>query len=188
VKIKTVSGSVEFDDNKRTVLVKNKGMFKKDVSCRYDDILSFDLIDEGTTVTSGGLGRALVGGALFGPLGALVGGTTGKKKQNTKCERLQVSLTINNQASPIAYMDIVTVPLPRKSMAFQNALKDAEKIMSKLEVICHENEAVSQYNQQQYIAAPVSGADEIMRFKALADSGVISQEEFETKKRQLLGI
>lgn len=33
-----------------------------------------------------------------------------------------------------------------------------------------------------------SAADEILKFKQLADSGVISQEEFESKKKQLLGI
>lgn len=37
-------------------------------------------------------------------------------------------------------------------------------------------------------AAPVSAADEIKKFKDLADAGVISQEEFEAKKRQLLGL
>jgi hypothetical protein len=37
-------------------------------------------------------------------------------------------------------------------------------------------------------AASVSVADEIMKFKGLLDAGVISQEEFDQKKKQLLGI
>lgn len=39
--------------------------------------------------------------------------------------------------------------------------------------------------------APVvqtSAADELVKFKSLLDAGVISQEEFDTKKKQLLGI
>ena len=35
---------------------------------------------------------------------------------------------------------------------------------------------------------PVGAADEIGKFKALLDSGVITQEEFDQKKKQLLGL
>ncbi len=34
----------------------------------------------------------------------------------------------------------------------------------------------------------VSGADEILKYKKLMDEGVLSKEEFEVKKRQLLGL
>ena len=37
-------------------------------------------------------------------------------------------------------------------------------------------------------SAPVSNADEIKKYKELLDSGVISQEEFDAKKKQLLGL
>lgn len=33
-----------------------------------------------------------------------------------------------------------------------------------------------------------SSADELMKFKELLDSGVITQEEFDVKKKQLLGL
>lgn len=36
--------------------------------------------------------------------------------------------------------------------------------------------------------APVSSADELKKFKELLDMGVISQEEFDAKKKQLLGL
>ena len=36
--------------------------------------------------------------------------------------------------------------------------------------------------------APVSAADELRKFKELLDSGVITQEEFDAKKKQLLGL
>ena len=37
-------------------------------------------------------------------------------------------------------------------------------------------------------AQPLSSADEIKKFKDLLDSGVITQEEFDAKKKQLLGL
>ncbi|MCD4643723.1 hypothetical protein AR454_16685 [Bacillus mycoides] len=38
------------------------------------------------------------------------------------------------------------------------------------------------------VAAAVSGADEILKYKELLDQGVITEEEFQAKKQQLLGI
>ena len=35
---------------------------------------------------------------------------------------------------------------------------------------------------------PQSNADELRKFKELLDSGVITQEEFDAKKKQLLGL
>lgn len=56
---------------------------------RFQDINDFEVMEERDTQsisythqktkTKGGLGRALVGGALFGPAGAIVGGATGKR-------------------------------------------------------------------------------------------------------------
>lgn len=41
---------------------------------------------------------------------------------------------------------------------------------------------------QQSTSAPFSAADEIRKFKELLDMGAITQEEFDAKKKQLLGI
>ena len=38
------------------------------------------------------------------------------------------------------------------------------------------------------VVAPVSNAEELKKFKELLDLGVISQEEFDAKKKQLLGL
>ncbi|MGW6193065.1 SHOCT domain-containing protein [Bacillus cereus] len=38
------------------------------------------------------------------------------------------------------------------------------------------------------VASSVSGADEILKYKELLDQGVITEEEFQAKKKQLLGI
>lgn len=38
------------------------------------------------------------------------------------------------------------------------------------------------------VTAAVSPADELLKFKQLLDSGIITQEEFDEKKRQILGL
>ena len=40
----------------------------------------------------------------------------------------------------------------------------------------------------QPTSSAASSADEIMKFKELLDSGVITQEEFDAKKKEILGV
>ena len=47
----------------------------------FDDLVSYEIIENGDTVSKGGLGSAIVGGALFGGVGAVVGGITGGKEK-----------------------------------------------------------------------------------------------------------
>ncbi|MBR5012842.1 MAG: SHOCT domain-containing protein [Clostridia bacterium] len=43
-------------------------------------------------------------------------------------------------------------------------------------------------NAQQNGQSAISSADELKKFKELLDMGVITQEEFDQKKKQLLGL
>jgi len=49
-------------------------------------------------------------------------------------------------------------------------------------------EAKTGKNAPQVITQQTSSADELKKFKELLDSGIITQEEFDTKKKQLLGL
>jgi len=43
-------------------------------------------------------------------------------------------------------------------------------------------------NGEKHVVNNISSADEILKFKQLLDTGIISAEEFEAKKKQLLGL
>lgn len=45
-----------------------------------------------------------------------------------------------------------------------------------------------QFSQKNETVASVSQADELKKYKELLDTGIISQEEFDSKKKQILGI
>lgn len=50
------------------------------------------------------------------------------------------------------------------------------------------DEDIAKMNAQQNGAAAVSEADEIFKYKNLLDIGVITLDEFEQKKKQLMGL
>jgi hypothetical protein len=70
------------DENARLWAI-GKGMFpslKKAVPYSYDDIVDFELLEDGSSIIKGGVGSSIVRAALFGGIGAVVGSATGKKK------------------------------------------------------------------------------------------------------------
>lgn len=65
-------------------------------------------------------------------------------------------------------------------------IKCDKKVLEKLSmlIVAEEDQATSQTATE----AQPSAADEIIKFKQLLDAGILTQEEFDVKKKQLLGI
>lgn len=103
----------------------------------YSDLLSYELMEDDSIVTSGGVGQALVGGALFGGLGAVAGGITGKRTQKKKIESLIIKVTLNNFDCPCLMLPLITKSTKSTSKEYQTALNEAHTIMSALDVITH---------------------------------------------------
>lgn len=149
----------------------------------YSDIIDCDLIEDEDSITKGGLGRAVAGGLLFGGVGAVVGGITGGKKTKSIVNSMKIKITVNDMTDPVAYVTLISAPTKTSSFIYKTAEKTAHEILSAIAVILNENAASNPAAE-----VSMSETDEIRRYKQLLDDGIISQEEFETKKKQLLGI
>lgn len=68
---------------------------------KFSDIISYDLEVNSQSVASGGLGRAVAGGVLFGGTGAIVGVVTGGKKTKTKVKGGVLKITVNSFDKPV---------------------------------------------------------------------------------------
>lgn len=183
---KVIGAEVEFDDNNKKWLVKS-GIFKTKKNAQlfdYDDILDFELLDDGESIMQGGLGRALVGGALFGGVGAVVGGVTGKRKNKSICKSLKIKVTLKNINNPVVYINFIENDTKRDGFMYKIAFQNAQECLSVLQIICD----VQQPGQTLKTEQPSSATEEIIKYKELMDQGIITQEEFEAKKKQLLGL
>ena len=103
----------------------------------FDDLLSYELIEDDSIVTSGGVGQALIGGAIFGGFGAVAGGITAKRVQKKKVESLMIKTTLNSFDHPCILIPLITRPTKTNSKEYQNAFNDAHNILSVLDVITH---------------------------------------------------
>lgn len=75
-----------------------------------------------------------------------------------------------------------------------NASQDENTVMfskdsnKQIERIKNTLEDLQRTSQAPTLVTSVSVADEIMKFKGLLDAGIITQQEFDNKKKQLLGL
>lgn len=165
----------------------NKGFKIGNNIFEYSNLLSFELLEDGETITKGGLGRAVAGGLLFGGVGAIVGGVTGGKKSSGVCSSLKLRVTLRNAHIDTVYIDFINTETKTKSFIYKAAQENAQSCISALEIIADQNRS-GQSELTSTTTQTVSAADEIAKFKQLADQGIITQEEFEAKKKQLLGL
>ena len=153
----------------------------------YSQIVSCEVKDESYTTVTGTkqevtktstgsmAGRAIVGAAIAGPLGAVVGGATAKKKteviDNTKTvthHHYYVIITLADVSTPMVKID-----------CGKTNHRIAEKIKAILVGI------ISQKVSKP--AAPKSIADELAKLAVLKEKGILTDEEFTQQKQLLLG-
>lgn len=107
----------------------------------FDQLIRYELIQDDSIVSSGGVGMALVGGVIFGGFGAIAGGITGKKKTKKKIESLILNVTVNDFDCPNIWVPFITSSTKIDSKKYQDSLHEAYTLMSTLDTIAH-------YNQQ----------------------------------------
>ena len=130
----------------------------------YESDVPDDLM---VTETKGGIGRAVIGAAVAGPVGAIVGAATAKTETRKGRSKENVSIRF---ALPLGESSLPTTVYPGGMTTFLKSCKGGQ--------------------EKPQVAAPVapSVADELLKFKQLLDMGAITEEEYNAKKAQLLGL
>ena len=137
----------------------------------FDEVAGYesDVPDDLTvTETKGGIGRAVIGAAVAGPVGAIVGAATAKT-ETRKGSRSKENVSIRF-ALPLGESSLPTAVYPGGMTAFLKSCKVRQ--------------------EKPQVAAPAASnvADELLKFKQLLDMGAITEAEYNAKKAQLLGL
>lgn len=103
----------------------------------FEDLVSYELIVNNQTIVSGGVGQALVAGAMFGPVGAVAGGIVSKRKSTSKILNMTVRVTSNDFNKPVIFIDLIRKPVKNTSKEYKEAVENAQRIMGALDVIVH---------------------------------------------------
>jgi hypothetical protein len=144
-----------------------------------------------------GLGGAIAGGLLFGDGGAVVGAMMSKDK--SKSIDLQIRTKDFNNPQVIVplfraeSMMSATSSFAKMGKLIGNAAaggakeraREIQELMSQLDSLLQASQSTQ---TPGVVIQQSSDADELAKFKKLLDDGVISQDEFDAKKKQILGL
>ena len=184
-KLKTVNfDNLYFDSENKEVLVKSKNdLFK----FNYDDIAAYEPIERGHSEKKHhGIARAVTGGVLLGPVGAVVGATTGGKKFDY-IDEMGVDISLNRGTSvSVRFIRSAT----KQSADVQILYKKRSDLSALLDSIIVKNNvqasATKHHTNNSQENADIT--DQLRKLKSLVDDGILTQEEFDTKKKQILNI
>lgn len=177
---RTIADTVQVDLTNR--MFKIKGFFNENLYS-LDKINSYELIEDGQSLSSGGLGSAAIGGMLFGGSGAIVGALAGNKSTNY-INSLRIKINMSDLDCPIVYIHLIKYKTKKNSMTYNYEIQKADAILSSLNTILSENNSgiiTEETSTPGYI-------NELKELKSLLDADVITTEEFETKKKQILNL
>ena len=143
----------------------------------------------GTTKQKGRTGRSLVGGVLLGPVGAIAG-SSGKRKGTI--DTTAVTTNIENEKDSKAKLvfksvetneitEITIVNNSKKNAEILSFFQNVNPNLSNSESV--ESSTVADINQIEK-----SATEQLKEFKELLDLGIITQEEFDKKKKDLLNL
>lgn len=155
---------------------------------KFSEIVSYTPHFEGHEVKKHhGLTRAATGGLLFGGAGAIVGAITGGK-QFDQITKVGITLRLADGDS-IEYNLLPTGKTKSTSFEAKTANSRLEDMSALLDRIIEVNHTpMPIIDKSQSVSNSIDSADEIRKYKGLLDDGIITQEEFDKKKQQILGI
>lgn len=148
----------------------------------FGEIIGAEVLED--KEVRGSVGRAVVGGAIAGDVGAIIGASTTKKSVTT----FIVRILTNNIQHPAYDIPLIKEKQEVGSKRYKDAIAFANDVQASIKSIVSSNQASKPIERAEKQPSPVGVAEEIKKFKELLDCGAITKEEYEAKKKQLLDL
>ena len=152
-------------------------------SIPFSEIIGCDILTD--SEVTGGVGRAVVGGVLAGSAGAVVGATTAKKKITS----YSIIIYKNTVDAPSETLSLINSETKTSDLDYKEAVKFSHNVSASIRAIIEQEKKASPNKESPLTDKPeMDNAQELRKYKELLDDGIITQEEFDAKKKQLLGL
>lgn len=157
---------------------------------KFTDVINYEVYENGASKVSGTAGKALIGGAFFGLGGMIIGSSMGRTLQET-CFQLKLIIRLNDIYNPQMEINYInSVGYPKDSTAYQRKIENLQLVCSQLEYMINSKtlEESSKLEQPQNIAVNKDIKNQLLVLQEMLKEGLITEEEFEKKKKQILGL
>lgn len=108
-------------------------------------IIATELREDGESILVTNRGSqaagALVGGVLFGGVGAAVGALSGKTTQKSNVRSLMVQVTVNDLATPLYEFEFLSHSVRKGDLQYKNAIQQAREWHARLTAVIRNQDA-----------------------------------------------
>lgn len=153
---------IYFNDKTRTFMLQDNNTI-----CSYDNIAGYDYIEEHGNMGHGGVARAFSVGFF------------GEKQGVFVASAMKIKIVLKDSKQEM-FINLLITPSKSNNIIYRSLKKSADEIIVKLESIQPQN--CEKENR------PYDYTEELRRLRRLADDGVISEDDYTMKKKQLLGL
>lgn len=156
----------------------------------FQDLINFEVCQDGKTIISGNEGEALLGGLMFGTVGAIAG-AAGAKEAVQNCTDLHIDISVNDVRHPYQCISFISATVAKESpeYTYETAVvKEVAALLSYIKANSNELETQkissrqSNYlnNNDKYIA--------LEKLFELKEKGIVTEEEYKQKKQEILNL
>jgi hypothetical protein len=100
----------------------------------YSDLIEYELLEDGESLVKGRVGSAIIGGMLFGGIGAVAGASRSKKVKSL-CSSMSVRIIVNNPYCPQYIIPIISSQIKTDGLIYNTAKANAQDFTALLALI-----------------------------------------------------
>ena len=191
--------SFAIDNERKKIMIvtaDNSSDVAKKRNIDFTDIISVELLEDSNIAFSKStmrtIGGGIVGGAIAGGAGAVIGGLSGDSKVKKEISKIEVKILLRNQNSPTytiqCYNDGPLEVSGIGKVTYDSIMSTAKEIVDHISVIIDMMDREYQHQENMAISKPAtkSIADELEKLCLLKEKGLLSEEEFQKQKERLL--
>ena len=161
------------------------------VVLKFEKILDFEIFENGNSVVSSKTGSAIVGGLLFGGLGAIAG-ASGSRIISDNCKTLKLNIYTTDVTNSVVTLDLLDKGIEKNSTEYENLKDTINKMIGFLKIARESNRQAERKEDKKVIVENIEDINQnnnLRKLKELAqlnEQGIINDKEFEESKKKIL--
>jgi len=177
-------GFINFMMNETTQQWTAYGKSTKEIKIyNYSDLLEFEVFENGSSIAHGSAGSALVGGLLFGTVGAIVGSSIANSATAT-CTDFQLRIRVKNFSNPEIIIDLISgSDVPKVCEGYKIVTEFARKVVTNLTYIQNKNDSSV---KSTTILNDIGIEERLKELVKLKNSGLITETEYQSKRGKII--
>lgn len=174
-----IGNDIWIDSKNELLMIRTKMNMKPKYLLKFEQLKSYSVVENDKIIKkNNGVSRAIAGGMMFGQAGAIVGAVTKNNKIIETTNLLQLRILATNVAENNLFIPfLIGGKFKHDSFVYKDAISRLSSCISNIDNIISSSKDL-----------PVSDdlIEQLRKIKTLLDEGILTQEEFDKKKQELL--